>query len=196
MPGKTAALVTATALTFVLICITGPALLFATDATAGGHCGPVGPLGWTAPVHAPIWSGYRTPSRPRHNGVDLGAPRGTTICAAAAGSVVRVRCNVVPASWGCDRDGSPTRVQGCGYYVDIAHTSDVYTRYCHMLQPPSVAVGQSVTAGQPIGVVGSSGHSSGPHLHFEVHRGGTGWDTGIDPVAFMHTVAASLGQSG
>ncbi|GAA1380983.1 hypothetical protein GCM10009661_56690 [Catellatospora chokoriensis] len=187
------AIVVATTITAVLLCLAGPVLLLGAEATATTDgCSP-GPLGWTQPVHAPVGSGYRTPSRPRHNGVDLIAARGTTICAAAAGTVVRVRCNVNPTSWGCDRDGSPTQVTGCGYYVDIAHTGDIYTRYCHMLQPPAVTVGQSVTAGQPIGIVGSSGHSSGPHLHYEVHRGSTAWDTGIDPVAFMHTVAAPLG---
>ncbi|GIF98763.1 M23 family metallopeptidase [Catellatospora citrea] len=194
MTGKTAILATTVALTALLLCLTAPVLLLTgTSATATGQCSPAGPTGWTQPVHAPIWSGYRTPTRPRHNGVDLGAPRGTTICAAAAGTVIRVRCNVIPASWGCNQDGSPAQVTGCGYYVDIAHPGDIYTRYCHMLQPPTVTVGQTVTAGQPIGIVGSSGHSSGPHLHYEVHKGSTAWDTGIDPVVFMRTAAAPLG---
>lgn len=192
MKVKSVAVIVATTVTTVLLCLTGPVLLLGAGPTpTAGGCSP-GPLGWTRPVHAPVGSGYRTSSRPRHNGVDLIAARGATICAAAAGTVVRVRCNVNPASWGCDRDGSPTEVTGCGYYVDIRHDRDVYTRYCHMLTPPPVAVGQSVTAGQAIGVVGSSGHSSGPHLHFEVHRGGTSWDTGVDPVTFMAAAGASL----
>jgi murein DD-endopeptidase MepM/ murein hydrolase activator NlpD len=187
--------VVATAITAVLLCLAAPVLLLGTGATpAAGGCSP-GHLGWTRPVDAPVGSGYRTASRPRHNGVDLIAARGTTICAAAAGTVVRVRCNVNPAGWGCDRDGSPTLVAGCGFYVDIAHPGDLYTRYCHMLHAPAVTVGQAVVAGQPIGIVGSTGHSSGPHLHFEVHKGGTAWDTGIDPVAFMRTVAAALGDT-
>jgi murein DD-endopeptidase MepM/ murein hydrolase activator NlpD len=193
MNGRVVALTTAIALAAVLVCLAGPALLLTgADATAAGRCGPVGPQGWTQPVHAPIGSGFRTHSRPQHNGVDLSAARGTTICAAAAGTVIRVRCNVIPASWGCDHDGSPTQVKGCGYYVDIRHGHDVYTRYCHMLQPPAVAVGQHVTEGQAIGVVGSSGHSSGPHLHFEMHRGGTTWDTATDPVTFMAAAGAPL----
>lgn len=55
----------------------------------------------------------RTAERPTHDGVDLGAGRGTPIRAAAAGAVTVVRCNIVPATHGCDVDGSPN-VRGCG----------------------------------------------------------------------------------
>ena len=67
--------------------------------------------------------------------------------------------------------------------MDLRHAGDIYTRYCHMLTRPAVVEGQTVVAGQVIGVVGSSGHSSGPHLHVEVHVGGRG--AAVDPVAFM-----------
>src|SRR6266508_244278 len=140
--------------------------------------------GWTAPVHAPIVSGFRAPSRPGHDGVDLGAPRGTPIRAASAGTVVVVRCNIVPESYGCNQDGSPD-TPGCGWYVDIRHVGEVFTRYCHMLSSPSVAEGQQVLAGQVIGIVGSSGHSSGPHLHFEVHLGDRTSSTAVDPVSYL-----------
>jgi len=148
--------------------------------------GAAGP--WTQPVLAPVVSGFRTPSRPSHNGVDLGAARGTPIKAAAAGTVTVVRCNVVPQSHGCDVDGSP-QTPGCGWYVVIAHAGNVTTRYCHMLTRPAVHEGQSVVVGQIIGIVGSSGHSSGPHLHFEVHLGGDP----TDPVPFMAAHCAPLG---
>ncbi len=134
-------------------------------------------------MRAPVVSGFRTPQRPTHNGVDLGASRGVPIQAASAGTVVVVRCNVVPASHGCDRGGSLS-TPGCGWYVDIRHAGEVYTRYCHMLTRPAVTEGQAVAVGQVIGVVGSSGHSSGPHLHFEVHIGSRSEDA-VDPVAFM-----------
>src|SRR5207244_2341103 len=111
--------------------------------------------------------------RPTHNGVDIIAPRGTLIRAASAGIVVTVRCNVSQGT--CDQDGSPA-VKGCGWYVEIAHGANLATRYCHMVQRPSVVVGQRVGTGQPIGYVGTSGNSSGPHLHFEVH-------TGVPPTA-------------
>jgi murein DD-endopeptidase MepM/ murein hydrolase activator NlpD len=69
----------------------------------------------------------------------------------------------------------------------------VITRYCHQLARPAVAEGEQVTAGQVIGVVGSSGHSSGPHLHYEVHLGDHGAAKATDPVAFMTAVGAPLG---
>jgi murein DD-endopeptidase MepM/ murein hydrolase activator NlpD len=62
-----------------------------------------------------------------------------------------------------------------------------------MLARPTVTDGQQVGAGDVIGIADSSGHSSGPHVHFEVHLGG-GHDpaSAIDPVLFMASVGASL----
>jgi murein DD-endopeptidase MepM/ murein hydrolase activator NlpD len=160
----------------------------------GTHgCGiTVSGQGWTAPVHGPVGSGFRTAARPAHQGVDLIVGKGTPIHAAAAGVVSVVRCNISPPGYGCDRDGSPA-TPGCGWYVDITHPGNVITRYCHQLRRPDVIVGQHVTAGQVIGVSGSSGHSSGPHLHFEVHLGDHTPATATDPVAFMASVAVPLG---
>jgi murein DD-endopeptidase MepM/ murein hydrolase activator NlpD len=73
--------------------------------------------------------------------------------------------------------------------VDIAHAGGVVTRYCHMLTHPYVHEGQAVAVGQVVGIVGSSGHSSGPHLHFEVHVSGTP----TDPIPFMTSMRAALG---
>ncbi|MEU7769824.1 M23 family metallopeptidase [Micromonospora taraxaci] len=165
-----------------------------TDGLAG--CGVTGP--WTQPVLAPVGSGFRSSDRPGHDGVDLSASRGAIIRAASAGTVRTVRCNAVHADtgadWGCDRDGDPARTRGCGWYVDIDHPGGLLTRYCHMDQPPMVTVGQPIAVGQPIGIVGSTGHSSGPHLHYEVHRNGDASPNGaIDPVPFMAAQNASLG---
>jgi murein DD-endopeptidase MepM/ murein hydrolase activator NlpD len=121
---------------------------------------------WRRPLAAKIWSGFHTKSRPNHDGVDLGAPRGTRIRAAADGTVIVAMCNA--STKNCDKDGS-WKVQGCGWYVDIQHAGGIVTRYCHMVTKPYVKVGQKVSRGEVLGRVGSSGNSSGPHLHFEVH---------------------------
>ena len=82
---------------------------------------------------------------------------------------------------------------GCGWYVDILHAGNVITRYCHMVSRPIVRVGQYVGAGEVIGLSGSSGNSSGPHLHFEVHLNGDSSNAGaVDPVPFMNQVGAPL----
>ena len=158
--------------------------------------GEVAASGWTAPVVAEIVSGFRTPNRPTHNGVDLGASRGTPIHAAAAGVVVLVRCQAYTATgawWGCGQDGSLSIV-GCGWYAEIMHANRIMTRYCHQGQQPIVTPGQQVAAGQVIGYVGDTGNSSGPHLHFEVHINGDRSYTGaVDPVPFMKERGAPLG---
>ncbi|MCP2323649.1 murein DD-endopeptidase MepM/ murein hydrolase activator NlpD [Hamadaea flava] len=154
-------------------------------------CDPISAGGWTQPVHAPIVSGFRTSSRPTHNGVDLGAARNTQIHAAAAGTVIVSKCDV----GNCDHDGSPS-TPGCGWFVDILHADRIITRYCHMVQRPFAAVGDRVQAGQVIGLVGTSGHSSGPHLHFETHLGGDrSFAGGVDPVPFMAARGVPLGTS-
>jgi len=86
-------------------------------------------------------------------------------------------------------------VLGCGWYVEILHAGNVITRYCHQVQRPIVTVGQQVAAGQSIGYSGSSGNSSGPHLHFEVHlNGDASYNGAVDPVKFMQDVGAPLGN--
>jgi murein DD-endopeptidase MepM/ murein hydrolase activator NlpD len=176
--------------------VTAIARITGLPMNGAGGCGAVGP--WTQPVLAGIVSGFRTGGRPGHDGVDLGVARGTVIRAASAGTVRTVRCNATNAAtggdWGCDRDGDPNRTLGCGMYVDIDHAGGILTRYCHMGRPPMVAVGDQVAVGQPLGVVGSTGHSSGPHLHFEVHQRGDASAAGaVDPVPFMTSVGAPLG---
>ncbi|MEH0934399.1 M23 family metallopeptidase [Micromonospora psammae] len=150
--------------------------------------------GWTAPIPGGVGSGFRTASRPRHNGVDIGAPKGTTrIHAASTGRVLVARCD--PDRRGrldCDVDGFPGK-GGCGWFVDILHAGGYITRYCHMVEKPLVVPGQLVKAGEVIGRVGSSGNSSGPHLHFEVHLDGDrGWQGATDPVPFMRQRGAPL----
>jgi murein DD-endopeptidase MepM/ murein hydrolase activator NlpD len=146
---------------------------------------------WVIPVpKVANIGGFRTVSRPEHDGVDLGQARFTPIHSVAAGTVVTVRCNASTPT--CDVDGSPTTT-GCGWYVEVRHIADVVTRYCHMVRQPEVKVGDQVTVDQIIGYVGTSGHSSGPHLHFEVHLGYPANRTNaVDPVPFMRKAGAPL----
>ncbi|MHC3467563.1 transglycosylase family protein [Streptomyces sp. 7R007] len=123
-----------------------------------------------APVHAPIGTGYHVAgsswSKGYHTGVDFLVPTGTSVKAVAAGKVVT-------AGWG----GS------YGYQVVIRHADGRYSQYAH-LSAISVRAGQSVGAGQRIGRSGSTGNTTGPHLHFEV-RTGPGFGSDIDPVAYL-----------
>ncbi|WP_328552147.1 transglycosylase family protein [Streptomyces sp. NBC_00358] len=123
-----------------------------------------------APVHAATGTPYRATgshwSKGYHTGVDFPVPTGTSVAAVAAG-------HVVSSGWG----GS------FGYQVVIRHADGRYTQYGH-LSAISVKAGQSVVAGQRIGRSGSTGNSTGPHLHFEV-RTGPGFGSDIDPVAYL-----------
>jgi murein DD-endopeptidase MepM/ murein hydrolase activator NlpD len=101
-----------------------------------------------------------------HAGVDMAAPDGTPIRAAGAGVVVAAG----PA-------------EGYGNAVLIDHGNGFLTHYGHM-SAITVTVGQKLTAGQQIGNEGSTGHSTGPHLHFEVHAGH--YKNPIEPTQWMH----------
>ena len=101
-----------------------------------------------------------------HAGVDLAAPDGTPIRAAGAGMVVAAG----PA-------------EGYGNAVLIDHGNGYLTHYGHM-SAIAVTVGQKVAAGEQIGNEGSTGHSTGPHLHFEVHAGL--YKNPIEPTQWMH----------
>lgn len=169
-----------------------------TGGTLAACDGTVSASGWVRPVAGTLTSGFRTADRPGHDGLDIAAPKGTVVHAASGGTVVTVLCNVDGSSQpptdspaACDHDGG-TDVTGCGWYVEIRHPATITTRYCHLLTAPAVRVGQIVTAGQPIGVVGTSGNSSGPHLHFEIHTGyPANSGNAINPQSFLinHGVA-------
>lgn len=128
--------------------------------------------GWVSPVEAAVTSQFRTDVRPDHHGVDMAAARGTPVVAASAGLVITAECDARHNGepYGCERDGSP-EVRGCGWHVKILHAEHLATLYCHLQQRPEVSVGETVSTGQLIGYVGSTGNSSEPHLHLEVQTG-------------------------
>jgi murein DD-endopeptidase MepM/ murein hydrolase activator NlpD len=79
----------------------------------------------------------------------------------------------------------------CGIHVVLEHGDGMETLYCH-LSEAAVANGQPVGAGQRIGSVGSSGFSTGPHLHFEVHRDGRA----VDPATWLLPTPVTTKHSG
>jgi murein DD-endopeptidase MepM/ murein hydrolase activator NlpD len=101
-----------------------------------------------------------------HAGVDLAGPDHSPIVAAGAGVVVRAGA-----------------AEGYGNAVLIDHGNGYLTHYGH-LSVIAVQVGQRVAAGERIGDEGSTGHSTGPHLHFEVHEGY--YKNPIEPTGWMH----------
>lgn len=101
----------------------------------------------------PLPGSVRTQGYHGHNAVDFGAPHGTPIRAAAAGTVVLSK-----HGWN----------GGYGNYVIITHPNGTKTLYAHNSEN-IVSVGQSVVQGQVIGYVGVTGRTTGPHLHFETH---------------------------
>ena len=178
-------------------CPTTPATAPATPAapaTSSTNLPPITggtPAGkWYVPVSVKVTQGYRTAARPTHDGEDMMAVRYTEIHATAAGTVVTVTCNA--STKNCDVDGSPS-VTGCGWYVEVRHSNNIVTRYCHMVRRPAVTVGQVVSVNQVIGYVGTSGNSSGPHLHFEVHTGYPATRANaVDPIDFMRRAGAKI----
>lgn len=109
------------------------------------------PLRW--PVDGQVTSRYGARAGKGHDGIDIGAPEGTQVFAAAPGQVV------FSAPHG-----------GYGNLVVLRHDDGLVTVYAHHSQN-LVRKGQQVSAGQVIAKVGTTGRSTGPHLHFEVRKG-------------------------
>ncbi|MBV8531761.1 MAG: peptidoglycan DD-metalloendopeptidase family protein [Candidatus Eremiobacteraeota bacterium] len=137
---------------------------------AGGYESSGGPGSFSWPVTGTITSPFGWRSNPFgggpefHQGLDIAAPTGTTVMAAAAGTVIM-------AQW----------YGGYGNYVLIDHGGGYSTGYGH-LSAIFVSTGQTVARGQAIGAVGSTGESTGPHLHFEIRIAGKP----VDPAPRLH----------
>jgi murein DD-endopeptidase MepM/ murein hydrolase activator NlpD len=111
-----------------------------------------------------------------HAGVDLAAPHGTPIRAAGGGTVALAGVE-----------------GGYGNAVLIDHGNGYLTHYGHM-SAITVTIGQQVAPGEQIGNEGSTGHSTGPHLHFEVHKGT--YKNPIEPTGWMHEHGVDIGGCG
>ena len=108
--------------------------------------------------------------RRQHHGIDLAAPSGTPVYATADGIVSR-------ADW----------YSSYGLYISLEHGAAMQTRYAH-LSRLAVAAGDSVRKGDLIGYVGSTGRSTGPHLHYEVRVEGLA----VNPIPYMVESEAQL----
>ena len=128
-----------------------------------------GGLIWPCPSSKRITSTFGNRKSPTkggstyHQGIDIGAPVGTTVIAAAAGEVVISKYSY-----------------SAGNYIMIDHGSGIFTVYMH-LSVRGVEVGKEVSQGQKIGEVGSTGYSTGPHLHFGVRKNGNY----VNPLTFV-----------
>ena len=133
-----------------------------------GGGGGTGRLGW--PLSGPVTSPFGWRVHPIlhvkrfHTGIDIGVGYGTPIHAADSGTVIY-------ATW----------MSGYGNVIIIDHGGGISTLYAHQ-SSLAVGTGARVTRGQVIGYVGSTGFSTGPHLHFEVRLNGTP----VDPLAYLH----------
>ncbi|MDT9693005.1 transglycosylase family protein [Streptomyces sp. P9(2023)] len=132
---------------------------------------------FSAPVSASIGTRYRVSgsswSSGYHTGVDFPVPTGTSVKAVAPG-------RVVSAGW----------AGAYGYQIVIRHDDGRYSQYAH-LSALTVRDGQRVNGGQRIARSGSTGNSSGPHLHFEM-RTGPGYGSDVDPLAYLRARGVSI----
>lgn len=137
----------------------------AIDENTPGAPGGTNSAGMIWPSKGTLTSGYGWRWGRMHRGIDIAAPTGTPIYAVADGVVER-------AGW---NNG------GYGQLVEVRHADGTMTRYAHNSRI-LVQTGQQVRQGQNISLMGSTGFSTGPHLHFEIHAAGKG---AVNPIAFL-----------
>ncbi len=135
----------------------------------GSYVDTGGVWGWPTNRPYTISTGFEYRWGSFHNGIDIstGPYMGSPIYASRGGTVIEIET-------GCDNVGYYRNQCGGTYgnHVVINHNNGYYTMYAHLMQNVIVNVGDKVTRGQIIGYMGSSGSSTGPHLHFGVSYGG------------------------
>ena len=114
-----------------------------------------------------------------HNGIDISAPMGTNVVSSAAGTVTFAGCQ----SGGCPPMGSLYGGWGLAWTVVVDHGNGLSSVYGH-LRNIHVSSGQSVSAGQALGEMGSTGTAYGIHVHYMLLRGG-GWTSHVNPAPYM-----------
>ncbi|CAN5818261.1 M23 family metallopeptidase [soil metagenome] len=135
----------------------------AQAAAGSSGAGTASASGFIWPVNGAVVSGFGWRWGRMHEGIDISASSGTPIWAAAAGTVIH-------AGW----------LGGYGNLVVVDHGDGLATAYAHA-SAILVGVGQQVSQGETLSLVGSTGNSSGPHLHFEVRVNGAA----VDPLFYL-----------
>jgi hypothetical protein len=140
---------------------------------------PSGDVNWAHPLYR--YGNTYFGEESVHNGVDLGANRATPVVAAGAGEVVWAGYGLYTGA----RDPDDPYGLAIAVRHDFGFDDQIlYTIYSH-LSRIDVWVGQRVLAGEEIGLVGDTGHASGPHLHFEVRLGENRYYTSRNPELWM-----------
>ncbi|MEU6078285.1 peptidoglycan DD-metalloendopeptidase family protein [Micromonospora sp. NPDC047074] len=142
--------------------------------------------GWSNPTLGSLTSGYKTPSRPTHTGWDVANSQGTPVYATAAGTVRDIKTNSYPG----DTTSGPLAGR-TGNSVHINHADGYFSYYGH-LHRVLVSDGQQISCGQLVGLMGTTGNSTGPHLHFEIHNPRL---TSLDPRVFLANRGITLGST-
>jgi peptidoglycan hydrolase-like protein with peptidoglycan-binding domain len=152
--------------------VAGPATIGALRGAQTGTGVPTGPVAFLRPVSGPVADGFGAPRAGgrRHQGIDFPVPHGTRVGAAGVGTTIFAGYNS----------------GGYGNLVVVQHRLGYTSWYAH-LSSITTWVGERVVGGTRIGYVGSTGYSTGPHLHFETRR----YNTPIDPaLRLLGAVAA------
>ncbi len=135
-------------------------------------------FGWPCPGYYYISSGFGSRWGTTHKGIDIAQNKGADVVASRSGTVIRA-VNTCTHNYG---KSSNCCGNGYGNHVIIMHDDGTYsTLYGHMASI-TVSYGDYVTKGQTIGYVGSTGWSTGPHLHFEVRKNGTA----VNPSSYLN----------